>query len=566
MKKSLPIATAILLGLTMPVVAETLAEQETATESPVTTDAMAAETTAEQAPVTKSPATTETVVAETAVEQAPATESPATTEAVAAVEVIDDESFDDDDDEELDELSLLKQQVRELQKQAGGNNIKFSADYRVTMDGLEYKMANGDKHENSNLFSNRLEIGMGYQPTKNLIFHGLLSYNKAFGESMSYNEPTMGYQNPNPGMGDMDWIVNENPSDNSLRVKEAYMLYLGDSFLGSDLNWSGSIGRRPSTGGFLSNHRNGYDDDNSPLGHSIDVEFDGFSLMVKMDELTGVDGMSAKLCAGRGVSASMTPRFSGTGVDYTDAHYLDNTDMAGLILTPYNNGQYDFKMQYYYATNMLDSVYGMTDPMDQRTMYRTPNMEQIGDLQNLTLSMEINGIGEFINDFLDDTVLFASVAASQTVPDSYEPNMMGMEMSPGLNMGMLGSNEKETGYSYWLGANFPLFIVDGDKFGLEFNHGSEYWRSFTYGEDTLVGSKIAARGNAYEAYYNLPIVGEKFYFQLRYTFIDYDYSGSNGFFGNSGAPMDMDEAKAKGMGGMVVDSAQDLRLMLRYKY
>jgi len=93
---------------------------------------------------------------------------------------------------------------------------------------------------------------------------------------------------------------------------------------------------------------------------------------------------------------------------------------------------------------------------------------------------------------------------------------------------MLGSTKAQTGYSYWVGTQFPSLLTEDGRWGLEYNHGSKYWRAITYGEDTLAGSKIAARGSAYEAYFTEYLVEE----QLRYTYIDYDYSGSNGFFGN----------------------------------
>jgi len=65
-------------------------------------------------------------------------------------------------------------------------------------------------------------------------------------------------------------------TDNTLKVRQAYWLYLGDSAFGLDMPWTFSIGRRPSTNGFLANLR---DDDpaQSPLGHIINVEFDGLS-------------------------------------------------------------------------------------------------------------------------------------------------------------------------------------------------------------------------------------------------------------------------------------------------
>ncbi len=82
----------------------------------------------------------------------------------------------------------------------------------------------------------------------------------------------------------------------------------------------------------------------------------------------------------------------------------------------------------------------------------------------------------------------------------------------------------ETGYSYWLGTQFPSLISDEGRWGAEFNHGSNYWRPITYGEDTLIGSKIAARGDAYEVYFTEPLVDDILTFQLRYTYINYDYS------------------------------------------
>ena len=50
--------------------------------------------------------------------------------------------------------------------------------------------------------------------------------------------------------------------------------------------------------------------------------------------------------------------------------------------------------------------------------------------------------------------------------------------------------------------------------------------------------------------------------QLRYTYIDYDYTGSNGFFGiSTGTPTRIVDGMAN-----TVESAQDIRLSIRYRY
>jgi hypothetical protein len=74
---------------------------------------------------------------------------------------------------------------------------------------------------------------------------------------------------------------------------------------------------------------------------------------------------------------------------------------------------------------------------------------------------------------------------------------------------------------------------------------------------------LAARGDAYEMYYSQPLT-KAFSMQLRYTKINYDYTGSQGFFGASGTPMTMSEAKAFGMDP--VEEAEDIRLSFRYRF
>ncbi len=158
------------------------------------------------------------------------------------------------------------------------------------------------------------------------------------------------------------------------------------------------------------------------------------------------------------------------------------------------------------------------------------------------VSVLVDGVGDLFDsdsDFLGDTKVFASYAYSKTDPNSGKR--------------MLGSTDKKSGKSVWVGTQVPLV---GGKLGLEYNKGSKYWRSFTYGEDTMIGSKIAARGTALEAYYTHPLT-KALSAQIRYTKIDYDYTGSNGFFGDGGTPIKISDAKARGMNP--VDKAQDIR-------
>ncbi|CAI6146298.1 MAG: hypothetical protein SPLUMA2_SPLUMAMAG2_00308 [uncultured Sulfurimonas sp.] len=186
-------------------------------------------------------------------------------------------------------------------------------------------------------------------------------------------------------------------------------------------------------------------------------------------------------------------------------------------------------------------------------------MKTVGGLHSVTANFTMNGIGDEWSDYLDDTFFFISGATSIT--DPYD-NGEG---------GMLGSTESKTGYSAWVGLQMPSFMTEDGRWGIEYNEGSKYWRSITYAEDTNIGSKLAARGQAYEIYFTEPLIDDILTFQVRATYIDYKYTGSNGFFGNTtGAPTEIQESMIGQLGedyaSTVVDTAQDIRFYLRYRY
>lgn len=286
------------------------------------------------------------------------------------------------------------------------------------------------------------------------------------------------------------------------------------------------------------------------MGHVINMEFDGASTSVKLDDI--IEGAYAKLCLGRGLTNAAswangaTAYVAGTPANARPNYIkvegtLDTVDMLGVIIKPYDDGQYSVMTKYYRGYN----VPGLVDTNADTT---PDSLQSRGDMDGAAISVKIDGIGDEINDFLDETTIFASYAWSKTKPDA--------------DGAMLGSLNEETGTSYWIGTQMPN--MTGGKFGLEYNHGSKYWRPFTYGEDTMIGSKMAVRGSAYEAYITQPIVDDVFSMQVRYTYLDYDYTGSNGFFGDGSTSYDIDSMEAKGMNS--VTSASDLRVYFRYRY
>jgi len=430
------------------------------------------------------------------------------------------------------QIDQLKAKTGKINAQSANDNIKWGVDFRTAYDNINYDMANGDSHGNDALYSMRLWLNMAYAPDSHNIFKGQLSMQKAFGADFGMADQSDMTGSRAFGMGSLfDWTGNEALTDSSLKVRQAYWLYLGDNAFGADIPWTFSIGRRPSTNGFLGNLSQD-DAAQSPLAHVINVEFDGLSSKLDLSNVTGIPGMSFKLCVGRG-STNATPLFKDSA-PYAENDGLDNIDLAGFIFEPYNDGQFIVKTNWYRAFNLPG--------MEVDNMGNPTGFKQYGDMDGAAISMLVDGLTE--DGYFADAKVFGSFAWTKTNPDA--------------GQSMLGSDidESETGTSYWFGAYLP--VGEGSEYGtvgLEYNHGSQYWRPFTYAEDTMIGSKIAARGDAWEANYTYQI-NDALSVQARYVSIDYEYMGSQGFFGNtSGNAMAIDDVKAGAQGFKDVNDA-----------
>ncbi len=488
------------------------------------------------------------------------------------------------------DLAKQNTKINKVKAHDNADNIKWGVDFRTAYDNINYDMADGSTRSNDSLYTMRLWLNMAYAPDSHNIFKGQLSMNKAFGADFGGYDSSM---NRAFSMGGMfDWTANEALTDNNLKVREAYWLYLGDTAFGANIPWTFSVGRRPSTNGFLANLSQD-DKAKSPLAHVINVEFDGLSSKLDLSNVTGIPGMSFKVCLGYGSSnaAPMFDRIDGTQYS-TDEDALNDIKLGGFVFEPYNDGQFIVKTTWYRAFDLPGY-----DDAAFMAAFTANNMgagtfSQSGDIDGAAISVLVDGITE--DGYLSEAKVFGSFAWSNTNPDD--------------GKSMLGSTQSESGTSYWVGAYLP--VGEDSEYGtvgLEYNHGSEYWRPFTYAEDTMIGSKIAARGDAYELNYTYQI-NKALSLQLRYVNIDYEYTGSNSFFGSDGTPMKIDDVKAgaagfdqmaaagviqhqdaagivgdlmgagltqeeaegmlmaKGMVGSIVEAAQDFRFYLRYRF
>ncbi|NOZ90895.1 MAG: DUF3373 family protein [Epsilonproteobacteria bacterium] len=431
----------------------------------------------------------------------------------ARITALENEKKEAPKQEKSSDIKKLEKKIKRLNKKLSKvnahdafDNIKFSTDFRTAVDNINYKYNNysykgtdlsGTEASNDALITSRLILNMKSAPTDTLTFYGQLAAYYIWGAHLNGDE--------DPSF--KSWSASSKASDTLFRVRRAYFVYSDD-----ELPYSFSIGRRPSSDGFLINHRENEKEAGSPLAHITNMEVDAAMVKLKSDNL--VEGSYLKLIYGRAHAGGMSTLYDATGYEpyaQDDGDVNENVDFFVALASLYNDGQYNLMGEH---AIIFDTKGARTEVAPGAPLPDGSGLNKsldAGTAQLTALSLQVDGIGNEINDFLDDTIAFASIARSAYDPDD------GKEL--------LGSTSERRGYSYWLGVKMPDMITDDGKFGLEYNYGTQYWTPMTWAEDTAIGSKLAVRGSAYEAYWNFNLMGEKnLPAQIRYTHVQHDYT------------------------------------------
>ncbi len=430
-------------------------------------------------------------------------------------------------------LAGVQDQLDTVQQHDAKDNIKFTMDFRSSYNNINYDYNkysfkdksgthdwSGTSKDNGALLTQRVFLNMKSSPMKKLTFTGqLAAYGFWGGHAYGVEDPTL-----------KGWSSSSKASDTLLRIRQAYFVY-SDTF-SNGLPYSFSAGRRQSTDGFLSNHREGNQDAGSPLAHITNMEVDGAMFKLDLGKYT-LPGAFIKTIYGRAHTGKGVETLYDKGgyrpYAMEDGDVNENVDFLIFLGNLYDNGQY--KVMFEHANIFNTKGQNLTTKAvssDAGTAYLD------------ALSFQMIGVGDMINDFLDDTTLFLSLATTLYSPES--------------NHQLLGSTKDESGWSVWTGFTIPDMITKKGKLGFEYNHGSEYWTPMTWAEDSVMGSKLAIRGDAYEAYWNFNVLGLKnLTGQLRYTYEQHDYTPNIRCSGWV-APKDVDI------------TAQNLRAFVRYQY
>jgi hypothetical protein len=174
---------------------------------------------------------------------------------------------------------------------------------------------------------------------------------------------------------------------------------------------------------------------------------------------------------------------------------------------------------------MTDIPYGITrgfpNPMSTQpqVVTATTNLGDM-DLYGLGLQHAVD-IGDYELDW------FAHGAANVSHP------VLGTASLYGFGP-LLGDDSKSlSGWAFFAGIRGDIPVTKG-KLGLEYNHGSKNWFSYTPAADD-VNAKLATRGDVFEGYYIQPL-SKGLDLRLGYQRYQYDYAFSGWHI--SPAPID----------------------------
>jgi hypothetical protein len=418
--------------------------------------------------------------------------------------------------------------------------------------------------DNDIIYTNKFRLEMSSKFNNHLSFGGRLAAYKVFGDStgVKFNQGSLGDVT-------FDGNTTSLPHGDVIRLERVFFNYKDDI---GDVPVNFSLGRRPSTDGAPMEYASYGLEGGSPLATIINWQFDGASLSFGLEDATGVPGAAFKLCYGVGFEGDWgnSSSLSSTQPDVDDVH------LFGFIASIFDDDVTSAILNYAHAWDITDGFTGLTvmpfivSKMDMNgdtvpEYYFEPNSgafisrlepsTNIGDWDAASLLIRTN-----LSDWLADIDLFLAGSWTHTDPSQISGNPFYELMGMGL-LSSYGDLKERNGYSIYTGAVFPM--PNNARLGLEYNWGSQYWFNFSGAEDSLVGSKLAARGSVYEAYYHQPIFENNFFITVGGRVYDYEYTGS----GNPlGKPVKISDATALDTLNPVVDDVWDAYVSITFRY
>jgi hypothetical protein len=308
-----------------------------------------------------------------------------------------------------------------------------------------------------------------------------------------------------------------------------------------------SIGRRPSTGGIPSHlKQNTERPGNSGVPQLlVDYAFDGVTIGYAPD-IEVLPGFYTKFCYGRGFQH---------GYEASNTNGLNNTDMIGLNVVPYDTDPLRVQFQYNRGMNIFNAPIMLTDT---GAGFPTAPSVNLGDID--WLGFDLLGKAGAFNWF---------VATGMSITHPNDATAL-----PGMPVGLMysGANESHKGHAVYLGGRYDVASTR-TKLGAEFNYGSKYWMPFSPAADDMWTSKVGTRGTVYEGYLIQELALEpisshlsKTFFKVGYQYYDFKYTGSNNWVGGPIKISDVNDPMTGGQMMTPIKTAQNVYVTFEVKF
>lgn len=443
------------------------------------------------------------------------------------------------------QVKELDDRLAKVEAKTGPDNIQWGGDMRLRFDNQSWHVnpyqqvvgfnpatgmpitmqVPGQDWANPSQWALRLRLKMNAKVTENMRFMGRLSMYKLYGggEVPIFN-------------GQPNTVYN---SFNSVRVPSNDVLHVERALLRYDFPnapFTLAFGRMNTSDGPPLEIREGTERQATPMAMMVNAEVDGFHIDWHMDRIGMPEGTTLGICAGVGYEAglggggnvsrtyTMTPFGMGQINGMKDSTVIGMTfDMPLLFQVGNTVNSAQLLFGYNRFGQMTDIPYGTLINFPIPGPYAQPSAQYVtatgnlGDMDQWGLTWE-HKIGEQFSYFLAGGYIRS------------HPN--GNVSQYGFG-GLLGDpNNSQTGSAFYAGLNW----APNEKFdiGLEYNHGSRRWFTYTPSAGEL-GDKLPARGSVLEGYMHYNFTKNM---SMRLGYTQYDYSTA--FSGWHIAPTDLD--------------------------
>ncbi len=385
------------------------------------------------------------------------------------------------------------------------DKINFGAELRLRMDFFDLHNTISSRnpnrktdYHNNNFWSTRFRLNMEADITHNLNFHGRLAVYKNWADS---DRIYQGFY--------MDANRAHVPDDTTLKLDRAYVDWIVPDL---PIPLAITLGRHPSTEGPPFEFRENRKRQSTYPALIIDGEADGIVVTLGLERYLKIRNCGFRIAYGKAYQDDDDQKIY---LDSRDTG-INDSDMLGLFF----EGEIPklkeslFVLSYVKAWSLVDSV--------------TSAKQNLGDLEVIGVHLQAQ---HFPAKDLD---IFISAGLNRSDPNGHTTNIFGQPLGLLSNYGQTS----HIGWALYTGFRYtlPFTSLHNAKVGFEYNHGSRYWLSFTWGS-TDIYNRLATRGNAYDFYY-IQSINKYLFLRTGFTYIDYDYTGS-GF--HLGRPKRTDE-------------------------